>query len=118
QSDLQSIAPAHLVDAFDPPRLRIAARAPLGPQDYKSADDECRRHRHRREEVSLDQAAECEAENGRGKKGDADIDCETLGRAIGEQASRDADELAAIFPADGEDRPGLDHDLEQLRLVA
>ena len=82
---------------------RIAALSPLRPENHQGADDECRCDRNRREEVGLDHAAKREPENRRGQKGDDEIDHEALRRAIGEEAGRDADELAPKFPADGED---------------
>ena len=62
---LSASLPAHLIDALDAPTQRIAALPPLRPQDDEGTDDECRRNRHRREQVSLDRLVERESDDGR-----------------------------------------------------
>ncbi len=61
---------------------------------------------------------EREAEHGGGQERHDEIDGEALRAGVAEDSAQDRDEPRPELPADGEDRAGLDHDLERLRLLA
>ena len=118
QADLQGVGPAHGVDVVDAHGIRTRALPALRPQDDERADDERDRHRHRGEQRSLDHAAEQEPEQRGGQEGDDEVDDEAIGDRIAQDAARHGDESRPELPAHGEDGAGLDHDLEDLGLLA
>jgi hypothetical protein len=113
QADLQRVERRHVVDLTDAHH----ALPPLGPQDHEAAEDEGARHDHRSEQVRLDRLAEQEAEHDRRQEADADVDDEAP-RALAAAELRDG--VAQPLPVHqhhGEDRAGLDRDVEDLALV-
>jgi hypothetical protein len=75
-ADLEGVQHRHLVHRFHPCTARAfqVARAVLAPvpsfhpQDDQAPDDECQRHRHRVEQVSLHHLAEHEAQQRGGQE--------------------------------------------------
>ena len=59
-----------------------------------------------------------EAESSGRNERDEQVEREALRAGVGEDAPQHRDEPRAELPAHGEDRAGLDHDLEGLRLLA
>src|SRR5439155_18943645 len=116
-ADFQRVRPAYVVDVVDAHAARVAALTALSPEDDERPGDERARDWHRREQASLDRAAEGESEHGSGKKCDEQIEHEALRATIAENAGHYREKLDAIFRADGEDGACLDNDLEELRLV-
>src|SRR6266567_7521312 len=117
-ADLERVGPAHVVDAVDAHGAWVASLTTLRPQDHECANDERARDRHWRKQSRLDRAAEGEPEHGGGKKRDQQVEDEALRATVTEDACRHRQELDAILPADGEDRAGLNDDLEELRLFS
>ncbi len=68
--------------------------------------------------MRLDRFAEGKPEHRGGKESDHEVRGEALRRTVREDAPQHGCELRPELPADGEDRAGLDHDLERLRLFA
>ena len=71
-----------------------------------------------RNRCALIAVREREAEHGRGHERDRKVEHEAARRRVAAQAAKGMREAAPVLPDDGEDRAGLDHDLEYLRLVA
>ena len=114
---LQRVGPAQVVDAAD---ADVSGRVlpPLGPEDDQRAGDECRGDRHRREKAGLDRAAEGESQQRRRQEGDKRFSTKRCAAALARKPARHREQPGAVFPAHGDNRAGLDHDLEQFRPVA
>ena len=114
ETHLERIVPGHVVDALDP----RAPRAPLDPQDHECAGDERGRHRHRPEEMRLDQAPEQQAKDRRRDEGYHQVRDEPLRGAVRGEPREHREKLRAVLPHDREHRAGLDREIERLRLLA
>ncbi len=101
-----------LVDTADAHAVGALLLPTLGPQDDQRAGDECGGDRHRREKPRLDRSAEREPQQCGRQEGDQQIEREALRPTLVPEAANDCVKTGAVFPADGDDRAGLDHDLE------
>ncbi len=113
QTQFQGIERAHVVDAFDADLVHTLLR----PQDDEGTDDEGHGDGHRLEQMRFDGFLEQQAEHGKRHEGDGKVEGQPVGQPVATEAGKYAGDACSVFPAHGEDRAGLDDDLEQLAAI-
>ena len=116
EPDLERVLPRHRVHRRHP-RRAMALVPVLHREDHQRAHDERAGDRPRMEQVLLDLLLEGEADDRRRKERHEEVQGEPLLHAVARQTGEGFRESCAVFPAHGEDRAQLDHDVEDLALL-
>ena len=108
QTQLQRIDGGEAVDVGD--ARRDVFLAFFHQEDDQAPHHQGDSHRHRTEQVGLDELAEQHAQHRRRDEGDDDVERKALLHAVGREASQHLADALAVIPDDGQDGARLDGD--------